>query len=374
MSPPFNDRALLALCEALERGDSNDWGAVMLAVEARILAGAWESLMFLFDALSRWPRLGTLARQALIGAMLCDVRGARAFLEIVAQRTLPDWWGWPEEWGALMARRHDQAALAALIDLAGVPGVDEEVVTRVLRAAVQERVLRDERVDHPTLVAWWTEHDALPLVAHEWERGLLLPMRRPQDTYLNGYSMCEVWPRGVERDEGAGDEVGEVEIDRAWFMDDYTKLPEQAAPPVGPFNDGALYPNGLFWCLRGRTPHPEVLGAWPLPLDEVDLRGLVAAPATVRGLFRQWLTRGLSGGAYAKGRCVLRARAIAWQSLARLLDAQGDHNALVAAAEGWQVWGFTSRGPMIEHFGGDLGWLATSPDGVTTLAAHTDGD
>ena len=106
----------------------------------------------------------------------------------------------------------------------------------------------------------------------------------------------------------------------------------------------------------------------------LELHGLEAERIDMRRLFRQWLSRGLLGGAYGRHRCAARARTWAWRSLATLVGRVDSAEALVAATAQWEVWGFRSRGEWVQPFGSDFGWMIRMPDGHAWASAHGDSD
>ena len=109
---------------------------------------------------------------------------------------------------------------------------------------------------------------------------------------------------------------------------------------------------------------------------------MIASPVSPEALLRQWLWRGLTGGAYTTAPSATRARTLAWASLARLVAEEGaidattrfDPDRVARAAALVEVYGFRARGPHVEALGGDLGWIAWRVDGVTWAAVHSDSD
>lgn len=373
---PLTDRQLCAALRDLQPGPDPRWRPVHAAITAALRSGDLGRLEALLPALER-PAVQVYRRMVWLGRMHTGIDGARRVLAQAAQA--PPGFGGPEDWGALMGMRHGASALAELLDLApplsGSPDA-APASTRILRAAIQERVLRDGAVTHPALVGWWTE-PALPLTSHPWERGLVPPPRDPFDVLGNLYGAIDPWPAGGV---ATGPPPRQVTLARTWGLDaDWDPVGPDEPPPTGPFRDPVLYPNGHTWCFEGETSSPDLshLAAWPWPTAHLSLAGLRAVEASPRALLRQWIARGLRAGAYGQLRCVARARPLAWASLAQLTGCgrgPGETGAIATSTAGWRVWGFESDGPSVEHLGGDFGWVARGPTGRAWAAAHTDGD
>ncbi len=326
------------------------------------------------------PEHTTLASMAWRGRVYAGVEGARRFLEDVAAPPLFER-GWPDrdvsrvlDYGVLLAHAWDSATLATLLQKAP-NGVARAVIT----AAVEERVLRDGAVTEPILVSAWTGPD-WALSAHRWERGILSSIHAyfKEDTLGNWHHPGPLppWPEGIT----TPGEAPTLEALRQWSYDaDFDRVGPQEPPPVGPMADSALYPNGLTWCIETLTERAEPeLSRWPFPTSSVDT-GLTAEPISAETLFRWWLWRGLSGGAYGAGTAAGRARLRAWSSLAELAGVPGGPqdwtpDTVADAAEGLQVFGFRARGPHIEALGADFGFVVWRPDGMSWAAVHSDSD
>jgi hypothetical protein len=372
----LTDRQLRAALRTIQPGPDPRWQGIHAAITAAIRAGDLGRLQTLLTALER-PAVQVYRRMVWLGRMHAGVEGARRVL--AEAHRAPPGFGGPEDWGAILGMRCDESALAQLVDLAAPldgPLDAAPSATAMLRAAIQERVLRDGAVTHPALVGWWTE-PGLPLTAHPWERGLVPPPHDRFDVFGNLYGAPDPWPAGGP---ALGPAPERVTVTRVWGLDDdWDPVGPPEAAPTGPFQDRRLYPNGSTWCFAGHASSGDLshLAAWPWPPEHLSLGGRQAVPASPRALLRQWIARGLVAGAYGTGRCVARARPLAWSSLGQLTDcsaAPGDLDAIAAATGGWQVWSFESAGPSVEHLGGDFGWVARGPHGRAWAAAHSDTD
>ncbi|MEM9069793.1 MAG: DUF6183 family protein [Myxococcota bacterium] len=361
----------------LTAGDPR-WEAARLAIRDLITQGDLASLETLAQTSAR-PDLNILVQQAWRGRVFAGEQGARAFLESV-DRPPPCETASPRRLGVLLGFAQPSEVLATLVAHATTARRAE-----VLASAIQERVLRDGSVRHPAIRAW---DNPLPLMAHPWEEDLLQPVPDAfvHDTLGNWYFRRRDdprWPEGTPVDPpGAA-----VVVHRVWDLDEEwdPRWPKNEAPPSGPLVADELYPNGTTWCLEATAPSIDDamhLGAWPFPTEHLSLAELAAEPTSARLLLREWLWRGLVGGAYGQGSATA-ARTHAWRSLAMLsgieapLTDAGFHE-IAEAASDLRVGGFRSRGPSIEALGGDLGIVAVRKTEFGTYRAfamaHTDTD
>lgn len=374
---PRRHGAPLDLSE-LEMGGDPRWAQAYEALDDLIAGGELDTLERLWRELGESDVLVSLAQRAWRGRVYCGQAGARAFLSSLARppvfevRTST-----PELWGALLGHATHQGELAALVE-----GV-EDVGAYVLGVAVQEHLLRDGELSEPALQGWRSPL-GLPSRAHSWEQGILSQAEYFSHDTLGNFYMRQTsepsWPEGGLVDRPAVSLVAY----RQWGIDAEgdPQWPAAEPPPVGPFAAAALYPNAYTWCIETLVDNEDAfqLGAWPFPEEHLSLGEVRAEPVSARHLLRQWLWRGMVGGAYGKSRCAAVARRLAWTSLAALagvapeLDTVDALRRIAAASEGLKVGGFRSRGPSVDMLGGDFGFVAQRPDGQAFAAAHTDSD
>ncbi|MEZ4437693.1 MAG: hypothetical protein R3B72_01275 [Polyangiaceae bacterium] len=385
---PLGDGHSLDLGGLVPGGRDPRWQQAYDALRAHIARGDGELLAELWPQLAREPALETLAGMAFRGQIYAGLSGARAFLAELAEppsfESNPFTSG-PERWAGLLAHGCTPEALAWLAsDPEPPPGIAREVLVM----AVQDHVLFSGEVDRAAFPAWC--RGDLPWAAHPWERDLVRPLPIPHDTDGNFYMRASEeppWPEGRPKPPGLAGVPLTVRC--RWGLDDRfdRDWPDEIPPPVGPFADPTLFPNGLTWCLEVDDDHGDLatLGRWPFPEAALDLSEVVAEPSSPRALLRAWLWRGVVGGAYTRRRGAAVGRRSAWEGLARLLglveDASRpclvelpDLTRIADAAEALTVWGFRSRGPQVEQLGGDFGFVARRPDGRAFAAAHSDGD
>ncbi len=315
--------------------------------------------------------------QVVRGLMFCGVDGKTRALHLLDDPAMyRELWTEPESFGVLMGSTSTCEELAKL-----VTGFDAGAESRrVLEVAIGERVLWDGSVRNGALRAFTYPPCGWSL--HAWERGAvgsyLHPDPFPHPVYARPHDEAR-WPQG---DVGGGEgDPGEVAVDRVWGLDDEWDpvWPDGQIPPVGPMASPDLYPNATTWCIEawlGEPDHAADLSIWPFPGEHVDLDGVVAQRVDAKALLREWLWRGLTGGAYGSGCCVSRAREVAWRDLARLADVDpgAPVDDIADAAERLEVYGFRARGPSIEMLGGDFGMVAVRPDGWGFASAHSDSD
>lgn len=353
------------------------WERAVAAIDGFVRCGELAKL----EAL--WPRLAEnddwllLARLAFRGRVHAGPDGARAFLRSLADPpAIETTWSTPELSGALLGHATRQRGL--------VPLLDEVTAANayVFGIAIQEHLLRDGELTEPALASW-TSPIALARRAHPWERELIVRSRSPRDVLGNFHvrrSDEPRWPEGMPCDAPPPSLVAR----RQWGLDEHgdPSGPHERSPPVGPFVDAELYPNAHSWCIETEVTDddPFALGRWPFPDEHLALHEVRAEEVTARQLLREWLWRGLVGGAYGKRRCAARARRLAWTSLAELAGVEADLatvdglTEIASAAASLRVGGFRSRGPSVDPLGGDFGFVAVRPDGQAVAAAHTDSD
>lgn len=363
------------------------WLEARDAITELAQAGELDTLESLWRELSRAPLFCSLAEHAWRIRAYMDTAGAESFLLSTNSPLKVDaFGGTPEFHGGLLGFAQPASVLASLI-----PSATTDTTRHVLRVATQERVLRMGAVDEPALRAWAKQHCSLPLETHPWERDLLQrqhPDRLETLANLYRYSTDTPWPEGaVVQDSLESSEP--FKAIREWGLDEEwdPTWPEGEPPPSGPFVDERIYPNGHTWGLEVLVTDAESavqLQRWPFPKEHVTLSGQ-AEPITARQLFREWLRRGLGGGAYGSAGCAPLARKYAWASLAALTGVDAPKlrmetlNAIAVAAESMTLAGFRARGPSIEQLGGDLGWIAVCPRSRSGMCrafafAHTDSD
>jgi hypothetical protein len=354
------------------------WGDAHEVVSEWVAARDAQALERLWHAFGDERKLGVFRLQVLRGMMFCGVDGkSRALRLLDDPHVFTPLWTSPESFGVLMGATSTTEELAKL----AVGFALGDASRRVLEVAIGERVLWDGRVRDAALRAFAGD-PAYGWSLHEWERGLITPHINsdpfPHPVYSR--SRGEVpWPQGL--DGGGEGDPGEVAVERVWGIDEEWDpvWPDGQAPPVGPLGAPDLYPNATTWCIEAWLGAPDDaadLSVWPFPDEHIALGGVVAQRVDARALLREWLWRGLTGGAYGSGCCVARAREVAWRDLARLADV--DPGACVddiaQAAQGLEVYGFRARGPSIEGLGGDFGVVAVRPDGWAFTSAHSDTD
>lgn len=363
------------------------WLEARDAITELAQAGELDTLESLWRELGKVPLFCILAEHAWRIRAYVGVEGAEAFLlSTESPPKFNSFGSTPEFHGGLLGFAHPASVLASLISSAKT-----DTMRHVLSVAVQERVLRMGAVDEPALREWATRQDSLPLETHPWERDLLQRQRPDSlETLANlyRYTADTRWPEGALVQDSVESPESFKAI-REWGLDEEwdPTWPEGERPPSGPFVDERIYPNGHTWGLEVLVTDAKSalqLQRWPFPKEHVALSGQ-AEPITARRLFREWLRRGLGGGAYGSAGCAPLARQYAWTSLAALTGVDAPKltletlNAIAVAAESMTLAGFRARGPSIEHLGGDLGWVAVCPRSLSGMCrafafAHTDSD
>lgn len=191
------------------------WNRIQQEIGSRVEQGDFDSLYDLTRRLNEHPELESLEGLARRGQLICGIEGAVRFLGKVddagKRRGYPRRIGeMAEDWGAIAGHRYTQPDLAKLAEHVPQPRPNSSKRTRLLYAAIQERVFIDGTVDHPDLVSWWAD-DALPLTSHPWERGLVSEVKSGGRFVYVG----SPWPEGVVVEPP---DVSTIEADLSWGL------------------------------------------------------------------------------------------------------------------------------------------------------------